>query len=54
MPRFGTLNIEPTQKQIREIFLRRIIQAKGLTRASALISGILMPTPSAMRSAFSL
>lgn len=54
MPRFGTLNIEPTQKQIRDIFLRRIIQAKGLTRASALISGILMPTPSAMMKAMQL
>lgn len=54
MPRFGTLNIEPTQKQIREIFLQRIIQAKGLSQASSLISGIMMPTPSAMMKAMQL
>lgn len=54
MPRFGQLNIEPTQKQIREIFLQRIIQAKGMTAASSLISGILMPTPSAMMKAMQL
>lgn len=54
MPRFGTLNIEPTQKQIREIFLQKIIQAKGLSRASGLISGIMMPTPSAMMKAMQL
>ena len=54
MPKFGTLNIEPTQKQIRDIFLQRIVQAKGLTQASELISGILMPTPSAMMRAMQL
>mgnify|MGYP000693293365 FL=1 len=32
MPKFGVLQIEPTQKQIREIFLNRIIQAKGLSQ----------------------
>ncbi len=54
MPKFGQLNIEPTQKQIREIFLDRIVSAKGLTKASELISGILMPTPSAMMKAMRL
>ena len=44
----------PTQEQIRAIFLRRIIQAKGLSRASELISGIMMPTPSAMMKAMEL
>ncbi len=48
MPKFGVLQIEPTQKQIREIFLNRIIQAKGLSQATALLSDILMPTPSAV------
>ena len=28
MPKFGTLNIEPTQKQIRDIFLNRIISSR--------------------------
>ena len=54
MPKFGVLNIEPTQKQIREIFLNRIIQAKGLSKAAELLSDILMPTPSAVLMAMEL
>lgn len=54
MPKFGLLNIEPTQTAIREIFLRRIIRAKGLSRTAALLSDILMPTPSAVLSAMEL
>ena len=54
MPKLGELNIEPTQKQIREIFLKRIVQGKGLSEASDLVSGIIMPTPSAMLTAMEL
>lgn len=54
MPKFGVLNIEPTQKQIREIFLHKIIQAKGLSQAAALLSDIMMPTPSAVLQAMEL
>lgn len=54
MPKFGVLNIEPTQKQIRDIFLNRIIQAKGLSKATALLSDIMMPTPSAVLQAMKL
>ena len=54
MPKFGVLNIEPTQKQIRDIFLNRIIQAKGLSKASELLSDIMMPTPSAVLKAMEL
>ena len=54
MPKFGVLNIEPTQKQIREIFLNRIIQAKGLSVAAELLSDIMMPTPSAVLQAMEL
>lgn len=54
MPKFGTLNIEPAQQRIRDIFLSRIVRAKGLTKASELISGILMPTPSAFLAAMRL
>ena len=54
MPKFGTLNIEPTQKQIREIFLNRIIQAKGLSAAAELLSDIMMPTPAAVMQAMQL
>ena len=54
MPKFGVLNIEPTQKQIREIFLNRIVQAKGLSKATELLSDIMMPTPSAVLLAMEL
>lgn len=54
MPKFGTLQIEPTQKKIREIFLERIIQAKGLSQATTLLSDIMMPTPSAVLQAMEL
>ena len=54
MPKFGVLNIEPTQSKIREIFLDRIVQAKGLSRVTGLLSDILMPTPSAVLQAMEL
>ncbi len=54
MPKFGTLQIEPVQKQIREIFLGRIVQAKGLSKVSSLLSDIMMPTPSAVLQAMNL
>jgi len=54
MPKFGKLEIEPTQKKIREIFLDRIIEAKGLSRAAELLSDIMMPTPAAVLQAMEL
>jgi uncharacterized protein (TIGR01319 family) len=54
MPKFGTLNVEPTQKKIREIFLDRIIEAKGLSRAKEILSDIMMPTPAAVLLAMEL
>jgi len=54
MPKFGVLKIEQTQKQIREIFLNRIVQAKGLSKATSLLSDIMMPTPSAVMQAMEL
>ena len=54
MPKFGVLNIEPTQKKIREIFLERIVSAKGLSRAAELLSDIMMPTPAAVLKAMEL
>lgn len=54
MPRFGQLNIEPVQEEIRALFLSRIVTARGLTRTRELLSGILMPTPSAILSAVRL
>ena len=54
MPKFGVLNAEPTQKKIRDIFLDKIVEAKGLNKASELLSDIMMPTPSAVLSAMEL
>ena len=54
MPKFGVLKIEETQKQIRQIFLNRIVQAKGLSAAAELLDDIMMPTPSAVLQAMEL
>ena len=54
MPAFNQLNIQPAQAVIRELFLRRIVAAKGLTKAQALMDGILMPTPAAVLQALEL
>lgn len=54
MPRINQLNIEPVQHTIRELFLQRIILAKGLSQAAELLNGILMPTPAAMLDAMKL
>lgn len=54
MPVFGTLNIAPAQAVIRDLFLRRIVHAKGLSRQQGLLDGILMPTPAAVLRALTL
>ncbi len=48
LPRLGELNTVPVQRRIREIFLERIIHAKGLDRVEQFIDGIIMPTPAAV------
>ena len=48
MPEFNRLVIEPAREAIRDVFLQRIVRAKGLTKVQQLVEGILMPTPSAV------
>lgn len=48
MPSFNVLNIEPARDVIRNLFLERIIRAKGLSKIKSIIEGIIMPTPSAV------
>lgn len=48
MPRLNTINVEPAREVIREIFMAKIIEAKGMKKAEDFISGILMPTPAAV------
>ena len=54
MPAVDKLNIEPARGKIRDVFLERIIKAKGLSKISKLVTGILMPTPAAVLSAMEL
>ncbi len=54
MPKFGTLQIEGVQAKIREIFLGRIVEAKGLTKATSLMNDICMPTPAAVLQAMTV
>lgn len=54
MPEINRLNIEPAREAIREVFIGRIVQAKGLSEAEREIDGILMPTPAAVLEAAAL
>ena len=48
MPEMNRRVTEPVQQVIRQVFLERIVMAKGLSKTKALLDGILMPTPSAV------
>lgn len=48
MPRLNAINVEPAREVIREIFMEKIVEAKGMKKAEDFINGILMPTPAAV------
>ncbi|MDR2726659.1 MAG: glutamate mutase L, partial [Deltaproteobacteria bacterium] len=48
MPVFGRLDIEPARSAIRDIFIDRIIDAKGLAGVQALTERPIIPTPLAV------
>ena len=48
MPEIGVLDVAPCNKEIRELFMKNIIQAKGIARAKSIIKDVIMPTPSAV------
>lgn len=48
MPEFGVLKIEPAREAIRQVFIERIVHAKGIDRAQAMFDQVLMPTPAAV------
>ena len=48
MPEFNVLNIEPARAAIRQVFIERIVHAKGIDRAQAMLDHVLMPTPAAV------
>jgi uncharacterized protein (TIGR01319 family) len=54
MPEIGVLNVAPCNKEIRELFMKNIIEAKGIARARAIIKDVIMPTPSAVLEAAKL
>lgn len=54
MPSFNVLNITPVQNLIRDIFLEKIIEAKGMSSAQELIDSVMMPTPVALLKAMEL
>lgn len=47
LPSLDELNVEPARQIIRDIFMSRIVKAKGIDRAQKYVDGILMPTPMA-------
>jgi uncharacterized protein (TIGR01319 family) len=48
MPEFNVLNIEPARGAIRQVFIDRIVHAKGIDRAREAFDAVLMPTPAAV------
>jgi uncharacterized protein (TIGR01319 family) len=54
MPEIGVLEVDAAHDRIRDLFLARITEAKGITRARKLIGGVIMPTPAAVLEAAKL
>lgn len=54
MPSFNELNIAPAKKCITRLFIERIIEAKGLSKAQAMAYGEIIPTPLAVLGACEL
>ncbi|QNO13683.1 glutamate mutase L [Alkalicella caledoniensis] len=48
LPTLNKLNVDPAREKIRDVFLKNIIEAKGLKKAEDTIDGIIMPTPQAV------
>ena len=54
MPEIGVLDTAPCNKEIREIFMKNIIKAKGIAKAKSIVGEVIMPTPSAVLEAAKL
>lgn len=48
MPEFNVLNVEPARAAIRDVFIDRIVHAKGIDKAAKRFDAVLMPTPAAV------
>jgi len=54
MPEIGVLDAAPCKREIRELFMRNIVRAKGIARAREIIKDVIMPTPAAVLEAAKL
>lgn len=54
MPKINVLNIPSAREKIREIFLKNIIEAKGIKKIEKVIDKVVLPTPEACLRAFEL
>lgn len=48
MPNLNQINVEPARETIRTIFMKQIVDAKGMEHVAESISEILMPTPASV------
>lgn len=48
MPQFNIINIEPAKRNIKELFISRIIEAKGLSKVQEMSGFDIIPTPLAV------
>ena len=54
MPEIGVLDVAPCNKEIRDLFMKNIIKAKGIAKAKTVIKDVIMPTPAAVLEAAKL
>lgn len=54
MPKINVLNIDSARDKIREIFLDKIIEAKGIKKIESDIDAVILPTPEAVLEAAKL
>lgn len=54
LPRLDNLNVNPAREAIRNVFMTKIVEAKGLKNAEKFVSGVVMPTPAAVLDAAKL
>jgi uncharacterized protein (TIGR01319 family) len=48
LPHLGQLNPEPARACIRQVFMEKIVEAKGIRNAERFVQRVLMPTPMAV------
>ena len=54
MPEIGVLEVDAANREIRNLFIARITEAKGIGRVRSSIAGVVMPTPAAVLEAAKL